>query len=77
MWVSSSARPCASHLELLAPVLAGLGKVAAAERSYERAARLFGAAERTREDDPTRQPFVALSVERTNWTQPSIDRYPR
>jgi predicted ATPase/class 3 adenylate cyclase len=40
--------------EQLAPVLAGLGKVAAAENSWERAARLLGAAERTREDDPTR-----------------------
>jgi predicted ATPase/class 3 adenylate cyclase len=39
----------------LAPVVAGLGKVAAAEKSYERAACLFGAAERTREDDPTRR----------------------
>jgi tetratricopeptide (TPR) repeat protein len=38
----------------LAPVLAGLGKVAAADESYERAACLFGAAERTREDDHTR-----------------------
>jgi hypothetical protein len=40
--------------ESLAAVLAGLGKVAATEKSFERAARLFGAADRIRQDDPMR-----------------------
>ena len=40
--------------EALAAVLVGLGKVAATERSFERAARFFGAADRIREDDPMR-----------------------
>ena len=53
-------------------MLAGLGKVAAAEKSYERAACLFGAAERTREDDPTRQFLLRWLLTNTATTTTSI-----
>jgi tetratricopeptide (TPR) repeat protein len=55
-WYTEATQHCAAtDAGALAPVLAGLGKVAAAESSWVRAARLFGAAERTLEDDPIRR----------------------